>query len=513
MGKIIRNLYMIMMGIIFILLFFVDTSVQYSTIETEKLSNIFLIIIDVAILYMISRIYIKYREKIDDFIEANYHKILLIGTIVVFVIQIFVVYHIYFYTGWDCRRITDTAEYISKGHIPQNMIARTNYYYSTCPNNIMLTEIFSKLYFILRLFGLKNGYQGLIVIGIVIVDLVALILAKTTKMMTGSKKYAMIAWLIYAVWIAQLPWWVIPYTDTYAIIFPILELQLYLLFQRNEGIRKWIFALMLGLITCIAYFIKPTTVIVLIAVMIYEFVHMISERKYHSFLIVLLCSIIGFAGASGINHAEKRNLSQYIKMDDEKALTMTHYMMMGMNTEHTGTYLRSDRIFSASLPNKEIRKQTNIKVIKKRLKDFGPEGYGKFLGKKTLVNYNSGMMAWGREGNFIRKESKIPKTRITNILRSFYYTDAEHYCVLTSYAQAMWLLVLSLGFVGAILTKKNKKIGNYEILLLTIMGITAFTLLFEARARYLYIMTPIYIILACYGIKNIGERKVIKDKE
>ena len=39
--------------------------------------------------------------------------------------------------------------------------------------------------------------------------------------------------------------------------------------------------------------------------------------------------------------------------------------------------------------------------------------------------------------------------------------------------------------------------------MLTIIGLSLFELLFEARARYLYIYAPFYILLAVYGVREI----------
>jgi hypothetical protein len=52
---------------------------------------------------------------------------------------------------------------------------------------------------------------------------------------------------------------------------------------------------------------------------------------------------------------------------------------------------------------------------------------------------------------------------------------------------------------------------------LSIIGLTIFELLFEARARYLYIYVPVYILVALYGIRDMDHRirgkGEIKDEE
>jgi len=56
--------------------------------------------------------------------------------------------------------------------------------------------------------------------------------------------------------------------------------------------------------------------------------------------------------------------------------------------------------------------------------------------------------------------------------------------------------------LGMILIKKEYIDSKIAILMLSILGLTAFELLFEARARYLYIYAPVYISLSMLGLKN-----------
>lgn len=52
-----------------------------------------------------------------------------------------------------------------------------------------------------------------------------------------------------------------------------------------------------------------------------------------------------------------------------------------------------------------------------------------------------------------------------------------------------------------------KKIANIDkkdlyVIVMTIIGITLFLLLFEARARYLFLYSPYWILLVVIGIQN-----------
>ena len=53
---------------------------------------------------------------------------------------------------------------------------------------------------------------------------------------------------------------------------------------------------------------------------------------------------------------------------------------------------------------------------------------------------------------------------------------------------------------------------EYLAIILSLIGLTLFELLFEARARYLYIYSPVYVIAAVYGIRDLDYRLRKKDK-
>ena len=60
-------------------------------------------------------------------------------------------------------------------------------------------------------------------------------------------------------------------------------------------------------------------------------------------------------------------------------------------------------------------------------------------------------------------------------------------------------------FIIAIFSTNNI-IGLLAIVMLSLIGLTVFELLFEARARYLYTYAPLYILLASAGTQKICER-------
>ena len=68
-----------------------------------------------------------------------------------------------------------------------------------------------------------------------------------------------------------LPYIIIPYTDTISMVFPILIFYLYIKIkeEKNENKRAF-FTILEGMLTILGYHIKPTIVIVVIAICIVE---------------------------------------------------------------------------------------------------------------------------------------------------------------------------------------------------------------------------------------------------
>ena len=78
--------------------------------------------------------------------------------------------------------------------------------------------------------------------------------------------------------------------------------------------------------------------------------------------------------------------------------------------------------------------------------------------------------------------------------------------------QIIWMGTL---FFNIFSFNKEKKEIIY-IMQLSVLGLTLFELLFEARARYLFAYAPVYIILAVIGFNNVYEiikKEVVKWKK
>lgn len=126
-----------------------------------------------------------------------------------------------------------------------------------------------------------------------------------------------------------------------------------------------------------------------------------------------------------------------------------------------------------------------------------------------LVNYNDGTLAWGREGGFYNIINQ-QNDRLANIMKSFYYNHGSIFYIYTNIMQLIWIFILIFILIYAILKKFDK---NISVTFLSIIGLTLFVLLFESRARYLFLYSNYYIILAVLGIEIFFNKKIKDEKE
>ena len=102
-------------------------------------------------------------------------------------------------------------------------------------------------------------------------------------------------------------------------------------------------------------------------------------------------------------------------------------------------------------------------------------------------------------------------TKISGFLRGLYYNRnyrsvGKYNTVWINFVQMIWLTCLGLGILGVCYKNQKEK----SVLMLSVIGLTIFELLFEARSRYLYAYVPLYILLAIYGVAlllNRAEKK------
>ena len=384
-------------------------------------------------------------------------------------------------------------------------------YFSMYPNNLTLAGIYGGL---LRLpmclgaeLGEERGLLLLILVQCALNTACGLLLWSLTRRVAEAfsdgvtaAQAALVALIAYAVLIGLSPWFLVPYSDSSALIFPVLLLWLY---ERLRG--RLPSALLLGALGTLAFMIKPQASIPLIAIALCELAALIVRRSKRSAVFLILMGSAFLLVVLPAQSVMERQIG--IELDSDRAMNPAHYVNMGLNAEHDGAFNMPDLDAVLAVPAKE-RTAWCLRTAWARVKEYGVPGMAEHLLRKALVNFADGGFAWGID--FARNDLPVKDERLTPGVRSVVYSDGTRYPALHALEQAVWLLLLVLCPFGAFGLRRlcaEQETPVPAAMLLSVIGIIAFNMLFEAKARYVFVMVPVMIAVSAAGLCALRGRK------
>lgn len=450
------------------------------------------------------------KRKIRKF-NINYDKMVFGGTILLLGMELYISYNAHFKTGWDASVIWDNARRIAFS----SSEGLQNIYYSQNPNNILITSIGALILMINSKIGIFRGvdeYLALVFVNCICISLACFFTYKIMKHFVSSS-LAFTGFIFSVLLFGISPWMMIYYSDTLGILFPVLIVYIFIcpISGKWKNIIKYI---VIFVLSSLGYYIKPQIMIVPIAIFIVEMGYGIEKANGKK----LLCSLIAVLGMAICFVAvgsclDKVYEQEGFKLNTEAKFGITHYFMMGLNEERNGVWAGDDVNLSNSCQTAAERKDVNIKVSIQRLKDFGIIGYARHLSKKILCTFNDGTFAWMHEGGFFQTVHEEPNTQSSSFIRSFYYQDGENLDRFMTFEQGIWIFILLMVFLATLWYRDGRNAGQVAIIMLCIIGIIIFELLFEVRARYLFIFAPFFCIIATIGVGKTWEKlTIIVDK-
>lgn len=500
-AKWIKWCFCVVFLIVFLIVLFVDKRIVASPNSTLKTiaPNLLLVILPVVMTAGLLILWKKcaFMRKLSSFCHRRFLALLWGMSVLLLAVQWFISYHIYFLAGWDPSIVVGSAYYIAAG---EQTIGEF-WYYSQYTNQIAVTAVLALIQEIPCFLGRNAAaYLVCILVDCVLVNLAGVFAALSLRRLTGSGTAALLAFALYAVLVGISPWIVVPYTDTYGILFAPLVFYLYLLAgdagSKGKELLLWF---LIGLLGRFGMMIKPNSGMVFLAILVMEIVKLIGEKRQGRLSVLRHLAMAAAAAVLLIGvHKAMISYTECILNEDIR-LTYTHYLMMGLNEETAGAYCGDDYGFSSSQPTVAERQRANLEVAKERLANYGVGGYLYFLVRKVLTNYNDGTFSWWMEGGFYLEDSSKYQTLLTQRLRRIFYGGTDWNLCLGSFEHALWLGVLGL-LPGMLLVKTDKMRSAENVMLLSLLGSFAFVMLFEARGRYLYCMSPVYVMCAFYGL-------------
>ena len=462
-------------------------------------------------------------------------------SLALFVVQAAFIHMIYGFPGWDSGNILSHAILLASGRdmaTARGLLTGDAIvgYFDTYPNNAFLTWVFMGIVRVASVVGLDSVFACDIV-GALSVSVGGAFMALFARRVTGSSTVAYVGLGLYALLFSLSPWISMPYSDTYASGFIGAELYLsacLLMGKREEvesrkcpvarpfpvifacSVRKW---LVLALVALIGYLIKPTAAIVLMAAAVVWAIWLLrgnaSPRLARVFglfagLVVSAALVFGV-----ISPASYRAVG--VDADSNKTFGMSHFFMMGQNSDALGGYSDEDVTFSASIADPGERAKAEKAMAFERIGERGLSGNLAFYAKKLLFSFGDGTFSWALDGRDRFFTEIYPKSGpVAHAVRSLFYrvewqADADQTAFRTV-TQVLWYAVIVLWAVAALGGVVHPRGCAYVrpggmgfplaalVPVVTLMGLAIYLLIFEDRARYLYCFGPVSIACAAIGL-------------
>ncbi len=425
--------------------------------------------------------------------------------LLLFVLQCILVNATYFYTGWDVDLMKWRIEGLLDGYSLQELGGDS--YLSIHSNNLL---IFYVQYLAARtgkLLSLAVPYNLCFYVSCFCVAASCYFGSLMVRKMTQNGMIRCMYGLTSTVFILFCPWIGIPYSDTYGMLFATLGL--WAVYCLEKPVFKWpvlAFSALLG------YHMKPTCIFPLFAALIlYLPEGMMEFRKRKRELGILLLSCLVFFGAGqGALLLAQHQLA--FRMDAEQRFPPNHFMMMGLNVATKGGFSPEDHEFSVSIPDYEERERQIWEVIGERWNRMTAAQRGEHYLVKLIYIMNNGTFSWGDEGIFF---DTVPEhdNPLHDIYSEIFYPEGKYFALYCEFAQVIWMQIL-LGIVFLFLDLRRETYRK-ALLMIVLCGLLVFLMLFEARARYLILYSPAFLILSLHGYEGLFSRiygKVKKTK-
>ena len=421
--------------------------------------------------------------------KIKYKKLLIAAAAAVLVfLQAVTIHYLsvkYHVETWDMGVVYNAVKY----YVDNGVFDATKYdYFLWFPNNSPLYNIFVLIFRGFALFGIENTQLALNIVNGLILLITAFVTERAATVFAGEKFTAngMILCLLLCPFSLYT---VITYTDTFSMLFLALALYFYVCVLRQKG-NEYVNLVLFSLFTAIGASLKVSVLILAIAAVIDICIRHSRIRKTAVSLALVIA--IAFGGFATMKHAHEHSLF-LPEYDYDYTIPHSHWVMMGLNG--LGSYNDDDyQNITLAQPDKASRQQANIEEIIRRVEEKGPGGMAEHIANKISFIYSDGTF-----GACYKLDRAVVRP---NGLHEYIIYLGSRFSYLGYFSLALFLamlIVISFGVFNAI----RKKDTQAVMPALSLIGVTLFLILWEARSRYILNFLPIFVLLAVYGIKQI----------
>lgn len=372
-------------------------------------------------------------------------------------------------------------------------------YFARYPNNqiwyCLLVVVFSLVKRVAPAAELEQFYLVSVALGCVMVSLTILLFHHIARLLWGEKK-AFFAGVFVFLCVPLYLWAPFAYTDTSGMLVLMLLLYLWVKEKQEQRLgRQILYAVFFGLLAAIAFKLKVTVFIFVMAAMIAYLLQCHSWRKAVLGLLLVALSLGG--GKVAVETGMEQILFLEEDLYDKNELPLSHWVMMSLKY---GGYDQEDVDYTISFPTYEKKKQANIKQIKKRLKEKGLIGCAKlFLVDKQIRTWGDASFAGC---DYLSREPVYPD----GFLQKLVTQEGSWNWLVLIYLYLYYGIMLIGMFLGALAAWREREQGVLLAARITMLGIAILMTIWECNSRYIVLFLPLMALLSCEGWLELRKR-------
>lgn len=372
-------------------------------------------------------------------------------------------------------------------------------YFSACANNAPITVFMALPYWVGDKLGMAEPYVMEVYASVLMVNLSGLVTMRCLCRLTQDPLIRLFGFALSTACVLLSPYITVPYTDSVAVLFPVLALDVMLNARLKTPLRYGLAAL----ICSVGAAIKPTVLIVLIAMALLGFCRWLESRHEAAFakrgLLVLAAVAVGLMPGYWFQRQATVLLAGSAR--PETKLDSAHYLMIGLDDQYWGGHSVEDLAYSESFATLSERNAANLRRAKELVCGRSLLQNLHFFSVKAYKAYADGTFAWN--GSAMMDQVVKRTDGFSKAVRSFYYRQGEYNGIYCTVMQGLWLMILLLACAAAVWRRGEPAV---QLISLSLLGLTGYQLLFEVWPRYLFLYAPVFILLAALGLEGLAGR-------
>lgn len=388
------------------------------------------------------------------------------------------------YGTWDVWTVTRQARHLALGQpvfLP---------YFAQCTNNAAITAFNALVFWISHVLFDSTSIYILVVVNVIAIDCAVLLAVRIARRLAGEDGGYLVGVLLLLY--SPLYLWVpICYTDTMSMPLILLSIWGAMRIAGREGDvsrgqwREIGGAALLGLAIAVAYLVKGSGALCLIAVAIY----FLLAVPFGRFLRLMLGMIPAFAALVLIWNAI---VTAYVTPEEfeKHGFPLTHWVMMGLRDE--GRFSADDQHWTSSFGTLDEKRAAVNARLRERIAEKGARGLAAHCFRKATQNCWQNGTCWVER--YLGDQGDKPLRR--NALHEFVLSRGSRHAVLERFSFGIYSLVCLLFMLNAVLAVREREVSGDFLMRILLAGAMVFFMIWETHPRYSLHLMPVMIVLA-----------------